>query len=420
MTQSNSFIGGFFMSNDIGDLIQEAMHQLKAFGLSEGTLKSYGTRAFDPIMKFYTDRCSTKFHKTLMEELKVDYQQQYKDGIISHNTLNWRLRGVNILLEIQETGFFEWKVFSHKKYTVFTDFFEKVISDFTSGLECSEKRKQNYKSIVQHFITHMVDRKMQDFSGIDSTLIRDFIMDISNDRPKSMDDVITGLKKFFKYLNEQEYINTTFWTILAAPRSRDHKVKPCMKLDETIKLIEQINKDSNVGKRDFAILTLAATTGLRAGDIASLKLIDINWKYCELHLTQGKTRNLLVLPLQKSVLTAIADYILHGRPKSESEYIFLRSYAPYTRFHDGVSISCIFRRYLLAAGIQHSINDGKTLHGIRRMLGTSMVTAGIPIPTIAQVLGHQGIKATKQYISFDIKGLQNCLLSMDSIGGICK
>ena len=409
------------MSNDISNLIQEAMHQLKALGLAEETLKSYSTRAFDPITKFYMDRYSTNFQKTLMEELKVEYQQQYEQGIISQSTLNFRLRGVNILVEIHETGLFEWKIFSHKKQIVFTDFFDKIISDFTSTLGCSQKRKQNYQSIVQRFIAYMVDRNMQDFSGIDSTLIRDFIVNISNDRPKSMDDVITALKKLFKYLNEQEYINTTFWTILAAPRSRDHKVKPCMRLDETIKLIEQVNKDSNVGKRDFAILTLAATTGLRAGDIASIKLMDINWKYEELHLTQGKTQNALILPLQKSVLTVIADYILHGRPKSESEYIFLRSYAPYTRFHNGVSISCIFRRYLLAAGIQHSINDGRTLQGIRRMLGTNMIATGVPITTVAQILGHQGIKATKQYISMDIKGLQNCcLLSMDSIGGTSK
>lgn len=148
-----------------------------------------------------------------------------------------------------------------------------------------------------------------------------------------------------------------------------------------------------------------------------MKFTDVNRKYCELHLTQGKTHNSLILPLQKSVLTAIADYILHDRPQSGSEYVFLRSCAPYTRFYDGVSIACIFRKYLLYAGIQHSINDGKTLHGIRRMLGTNMITAGIPITTVAQVLGHQGIKATKQYISLDLKGLQNCVLSMDSIGG---
>lgn len=405
------------MSNDIGELIQEAMHQLKSFGLSEGTLKSYDSRSFNPIMRFYTVRYVIEFQEQIMEELKADYQKQYSDGIISRNSLNWRLRGVNILLEIHAKGFFEWKVFSHTKQPTFSAYFEKIISDFISGFECSEKRKQNYKSIVQRFITHITDRRIQDFSRVDSTIIRDFIIDISNDRPKSMDDVITALKKLFKDLNEHEYINITYWTIMAAPRSRDHNVKPCMKINETIKLIEQIDRKTNNGKRDFAIMILATTTGLRAGDIASLKLTDINYKYCELNLIQGKTQNSLVLPLQKSVLTAIADYILHGRPKTESEYLFLRSCAPYTRFYDGVSISCIFRKYLLSAGIQHSINDGKTLHGIRRMLGTNMIAAHVPIPTVAQVLGHQGIKATKQYISMDLKGLQNCVLSMDSIGG---
>jgi hypothetical protein len=75
------------MSNDMGDLIQEAMHQLEAFGLSEGTLKSYCTRSFNSIRKFYADKCVTKFQKTIMEELKEDYQKQYNDGRIPHNTL---------------------------------------------------------------------------------------------------------------------------------------------------------------------------------------------------------------------------------------------------------------------------------------------------------------------------------------------
>lgn len=338
------------MSSNISKLIQEAMHQLNAFGLSEGALKSYDARLFHPVMKFYEAKYVTEFQEAIMEELKMDYQKQYNVGILSQNSLSWRLRGINILQEIHETGFFKWKVFSHAKQPVFTEFFEEIISDFISELECYEKRKQNYKSIVRRFITHITDRKVPGFSRVDSTIIGDFIIDISNDRPKSMDDVITALKKLFKYLNEHKYINNTYWTILAAPHSRDHKVKPCMKIDETIKLIEQINRDTNIDKRDFAIMTFATTTGIRAGDIASLKLADINWKCCELHLIQGKTQNSLILPLQSSVLTAIADYILHGRPKSESEYIFLRSCAPYTRFQDGVSIACIFRKYLFSAG----------------------------------------------------------------------
>jgi site-specific recombinase XerD len=404
------------MSKDISNLINEAMQQLIEFNLSTGTMKAYRTRAFQPALNYYLLK-GASIQEILWQEVNNDFKKMHEDGIISKSSLNWRLRGIKILLEIHKTGSFEWKVFSQKEKNSLSVFFENMLLDFSSELTCAERRKQNYCSIIRRLIIYMNDRNIQSLSKIAPVHVRDFMINISKDKPKSMDDVITALKRFFKYLNEKSYIDNTFWTILAAPRSRDHKVKPCMKSDETIMLIQQIDRNSNEGKRDFAILTLAATTGLRAGDISSLKLTDVDWKQNQLHLTQGKTQELLVLPLQKPVAAAVADYILHGRPESQTGYLFLRHCAPYTRLQDGVSISSIFRKYLLAAGIQHMIDDGKTFHGIRRELGTQMIATGVPVPTIAQVLGHKGIKATKQYISLDLDGLRNCVLSMDSIGG---
>lgn len=69
-----------------------------------------------------------------------------------------------------------------------------------------------------------------------------------------------------------------------------------------------------------------------------------------------------------------------------------------------------------AAGVSHTLGDGKTMHGIRRMLGTQMTMEGVPITTIAQILGHQNTHATKPYISLDIEGLRECALGFDSVG----
>ena len=93
------------------------------------------------------------------------------------------------------------------------------------------------------------------------------------------------------------------------------------------------------------------------------------------------------------------DYIINGRPKSESPYMLLRSLAPYQKFHDGVSVACVFRKYLKRAGISHTAGDGKTFHGLRRTLGTEMVVQRIPITTVSQVLGHHSTETTKQYIT---------------------
>ena len=70
-----------------------------------------------------------------------------------------------------------------------------------------------------------------------------------------------------------------------------------------------------------------------------------------------------------------------------------------------------------AAEVSHKIGDGKTMHGIRRMLGTQMTIEGIPVTTIAQVLGHQDTDVTRAYISLNIEGLRECALTFDSLIG---
>jgi len=157
-----------------------------------------------------------------------------------------------------------------------------------------------------------------------------------------MDDVISILRKLFVYLNKNVGMKDNFYTILAKPRSMDRKVYPSMVPDELFRLVSSINRNSPEGKRDYAILLLATSAGLRAGDLASLKLSDIDWIKDEIHLIQGKTQETLILPLDKNVGNASADYILNGRPVSDSKNIFLRSCAPYNGLHDGVSIACIF------------------------------------------------------------------------------
>lgn len=405
------------MTKDITTLAQKAMQLLKELELKDSTLKSYDTRAFRPIIKYYELQGICDFQESLMNKLEILYQNQFKRKLISRMTLNFRIRGVRIISEIYATGVYEWKVYSHKETFILPNSLELLVNVFVSKLDLSKKRRQNIESIIRRFIRFIKEQEVSALSSITPDMVRAFMLHISSDRPKSMDDVIDALRKFFQYLNEQINFDSPFWTLLAAPRSRNRKVKPCMNADEFCQLLKKIDRTSNKGKRDFAILAIAATTGLRAGDIANLKLSDIIWKQKELCFTQGKTQKLLILPLKKNVMDALADYILHGRPKSGFSHIFLRSQAPYSPLFDGVSVSCIFRKYLSEAGITHQINDGKTMHGIRRMIGTQMIISGTPVNTVAQVLGHSNLKAMKQYISMDLERLRNCSLDMNSLGG---
>ena len=407
------------MEGTLEELIQEALKELGDLELTDGTLKSYRTRAFAPVKNFYYAKHGMVMQKNFLHELKLDFLKQYEAAEISRKTLNWRLRGINILIEIYDTDCFEWKVYTRKSTLKLIEPYESVLDAFISGLSCNCKRIKNYESILRRFLDSVIRKNIMDFSDIDHLTVRDFIIEISNSRPKSMDDVMTALRQFFSYLNKNSYCVETFWMLLSVPRTRDHRVRPCMKQNETNQMLCQIDRTTAKGKRDFAILSLAASTGLRAGDIANLTLTDIDWNKKELHIVQGKTDTILTLPVSKELLTAVADYILNGRPQTTDKHLFIKSFAPYTGFQDGVSVSCIFRKYLHKAGIIHTTDDGKTMHGLRRAIGTQMVAAKVPVTTVAQVLGHSGIKATKQYISLDLEGLRKCVLETGSIGGDC-
>lgn len=399
----------------LSELIKRATQCLMELGLSAGTIGDYQCSAFRPIERRLKDQeCINPEILLAQEEF---FLKQYQEGKISRHTFNWRIRGIRVLTEVYETGTFTWKVYSKKETLSLPEMFNAALCSFISKQTCGQNQKRCKESICRRFLKSLEDHGITSFGDIQPDHVRSFIMKISETRSKSMDDVVYALRGFFGYLCENNLYHDTFWLLLAAPRCRDHRVRGCLSSDEISLLLGSIGRETADGKRDFAAMSLAAVSGLRAGDIASLRLDDICWGKYEIRLVQGKTSEPLAIPVPRSVLNAIADYILNGRPETASRNVFVRHCAPYSGYHDGVSIACIFRKYQKKAKLSHTAGDGKTLHGMRRGIGTRMAANGVPVDMVAQVLGHRGTKATKQYISTDIQNLRRCTLGLDSLGG---
>ncbi|WP_164917258.1 site-specific integrase [Clostridium sp. JN-9] len=400
----------------IQELINCAIQQLHGFYLCGSTIDSYQNRAFKPISDFYQRKGEHYYRSNLTEELKKLYQEQYTSGDISRKTLNWCMRGIEILQEIHRCGYFEWKVFTKKKENLLSSYYDCILSDFIASIG-DVKRINIYRSISQRYFLYLFTHGHDKFINVSCMDIKNFMVEISESRPKSMDDVVVVLKRLHYYLRNKGYTCIHFETVLFAPRVRDKKIFPCIAVGEIQHIAEQVNQETPSGKRDSAILQLGIHTGLRAGDIANLRLNDIDWKNSEIRIIQGKTQEQLTIPLDERACAALIEYILNGRPKSNSPYLFLRSIAPYNKFKDGVSIACVFRKYLKKAGLPHFKGDGRTFHGIRRTLGTEMVLQGVPLTTVSQVLGHRTSNAARQYISLNMDSLRQCALGFDSIGG---
>jgi integrase len=330
-------------------------------------------------------------------------------GVISRNVYNLRIRGIRIVRDVHDTGTFSWKGPTSKDTPVLSESFERVIAGVADSGRSGHKNR-DIKSIIRRFLASVADLGISDIAIIKTEHIQAFLSEISQTRKKSMDHVISSLRKMDRYLTGKGLPGLPYAGLLMAPRARERTVYPCMPEDDLYVIIKAIDRSTAIGKRDYAIMLLAASSGMRAGDIAKIKLSDIDWRKKEIRIVQGKTQAPINLPLQKGVGAALADYILNGRPESQSSQIFLRTLAPFQGFKDGASIACVLRRWMKTAKIPHKLGDGKTMHGIRRMLGTHMAIEGVPIAATAQALGRQDIDAAGAYIALDIEGLRACAL----------
>ena len=103
------------------------------------------------------------------------------------------------------------------------------------------------------------------------------------------------------------------------------------------KLLTSVDRSNPLGRRDYAILIMAAKLGLRVSDIINLTFDEIDWTKKTLSITQQKTGKLVELPLTEDVGWAIIDYLQHGRPESECIHVFIKHCAPYDGLNSNIS-----------------------------------------------------------------------------------
>jgi integrase len=168
-----------------------------------------------------------------------------------------------------------------------------------------------------------------------------------------------------------------------------------------------------MGRRDYAILLLLAKLGLRAGEVTTLTLDDIDWRASEL-LFRAKGRQRARMPIPPDVGTAIAAYLRDGRPKSLCRRLFVRTLAPHVGFASGCAITMIAKTALDRAGIEGCAHRGA--HIFRHSLATELLRSGATLSEIGQLLRHENHDTTRIYAKVDIDALRT--LSLPWPGGV--
>lgn len=275
------------------------------------------------------------------------------------------------------------------------------------------KHQQLIALMVRDLILYLYRHDVHSFEEIRNEHVTGFIASQVGFKPKTMSSKVSCLRGVFRFLFLEGYISLPLAEALPKVQSVFRTTIPTVwKPAELQKVKESIDLGNPTGKRDYAIVMLAASTGLRGGDIINLRLSDINWDKKEISVVQNKTSGSLLLPLMDDTGWAIIDYIKNGRPESHHDNVFLKHLSPFEPFQSVASFYTMLTKYVSKAGVKPGGKPGAGIHSLRHTLASELLQNNVEINTIADILGHSDPETTKNYLKVNIAALSCCTLEV--------
>jgi site-specific recombinase XerD len=209
------------------------------------------------------------------------------------------------------------------------------------------------------------------------------------------------LRGLLRYLFSLGYLERDWAAALRSPpHYRLARTPRALAPAQVLRMLTSIDRRAPGGKRDFAILLLAASLGVRASEIAGLRLEDLDWKRGVARFIQLKNRHVLHLPLSWSLVKALADYLKNERPRpSPYRHVFLGQTAP-RRPLSPRTVSILIARRMRQASITASG------HQLRHAFARELLRRGTPFSTLQELLGHTHISSTQVYTKIDLRQLR--------------
>lgn len=236
-------------------------------------------------------------------------------------------------------------------------------------------------------------------------------------RRTTLKTALDRLRSFLRFLHGAQHTSADLSGRLITPTLYQFETIPAvLQPKEIARVLSTTRRDrSAMGKRDFAILTLLATYGLRAGEVVRLTLEDIDWRAETLIVRHSKTRGTTVLPLLPAVGNALLDYLQDGRPKTRAREVFIRRRAPLQGFSRGSSLHALVRQRIAAAGVRPVGKRGP--HVFRHAHAVALLRAAVPLKTISDLLGHRASASTAIYLKLNSEELRAVALPLPNEEG---
>lgn len=294
--------------------------------------------------------------------------------------------------------------FVGKYEMILNEYINKLYDDFLSPATIRDK-----EGILTNFNDYLNEINC---SNIDYDIITNYIVITSKVISQiRLYDYVTTIKQFLTFLYDKKIILVDLAKQIKSPKYiRNPNLPSTFTSDEINSILEKIDTNSSIGKRNYAMILLVVKLGLRASDVTNLQFTEIDWENMKIKLTQKKTKKFLEHPLLPEIGNAIIDYLRYGRRECESSFVFVS--------HDGAirptTPSALYNAinyYIKLAGINVE-NRRHGPHAFRHNLATHLMKNGESLTTISGILGHSDTQVTTVYLSIDEQSLKKCSLAM--------
>src|SRR6266851_5340342 len=254
----------------------------------------------------------------------------------------------------------------------------------------------HYVDVARRFLAHLPAGTTGELQGLTAAAVIGFVLSVSARRSVGEAKAVsTRLRSFLRYL-ELEGL-TRPGLLAAVPSIAGWELTGLLraiKAADVGRLLGSCDRARPAGRRDFAVLTVLARLGLRAGEVAALRLGDIDWRAGEIAV-HGKASQYDRLPLPQEVGEAIAGWLADGRPPCASAAVFTRVLAPY-RGLSARTVSGVVRRACVRAGLPPMGS-----HRLRHTVATETLRAGGSLAEVGQLLRQRSLAATSIYAKVD-------------------
>lgn len=378
----------------VGTTLKLARHALKALNL-------------------FLEIHSLGFHPDIMwawfDEIK---------GTLGTSWLHWRrvlrtYEDYTTYGDIVSTGKYRYKDDSLSLLPVWC---REAIEGFLKQKQREFRRSGTIRSYLYpciRFCRYLLDEGQQSFKALTPAQIKAFARQDKHSTFKGKATYFVVVREFLHYLCENGFADApNLDRCLMTGSAPEEKIVDVL-TDEQLGRIKEFRKDHSeaIDLRDNAIVLLGTRMGFRAYDVLNLKLSDIDWRNREISIVMAKTEAQIRLPMPVDVGNAIYAYITSGRPKSNSEYVFLRAKAPYSKLSSKVCTNALYRilperRYVTGGGF----------HVTRRTFATNLLRNKSGIDEVMDALGHSDPTSVMKYLLLDDERSRRCGLSLKDAG----